>query len=133
MFHLDLHNIFLTLYNCFLLKGEVKMDFNDDGETVVVNKEFKTQPNVVHGNGPSKVYLNNFGNYIAGAFVQDRCITCSENQLTLTVCSYFYLKMLFSIFGSYTLGYKFTNNNNGNIYFESNAICGRIFRWCDIH
>lgn len=38
-------------------------------------------PAVLHGNGPSKLALNNFGNYLAGAYHNGECVSCYENQI----------------------------------------------------
>lgn len=56
---------------------------DDDGEIFLVNSQHKTRPCVVHGNGPSKLVLNDYGNYLAGAFVFGKCRTCDENNLVL--------------------------------------------------
>jgi procollagen-lysine,2-oxoglutarate 5-dioxygenase, invertebrate len=55
----------------------------DNGEAFVVNNDFKTKPVVLHGNGNSKLTLNNFGNYLAGAFDNGDCKACEEDVLTL--------------------------------------------------
>lgn len=49
----------------------------------MVNSQHKTRPSVVHGNGPSKLVLNDYGNYLAGAFTNGKCRTCEENNLVL--------------------------------------------------
>lgn len=55
----------------------------DSSESYILNTAFKTRPSVIHGNGMSKLTLNNFGNYLAGAFMQSECKICTENRLTL--------------------------------------------------
>lgn len=65
---------------------EVTLDFADDtGEGFLRNSEYATVPMVVHGNGPSKVVLNGFGNYLAGAFVRGECKVCEEGRIMLPV------------------------------------------------
>lgn len=65
---------------------EVKLDFADDnGEGFLRNLDHETSPMVVHGNGPSKVILNGFGNYLAGAFVRGDCKVCGEGRIALPV------------------------------------------------
>lgn len=65
---------------------EVKLDFADDnGEAFLRNLDYQTTPMVVHGNGPSKVILNGFGNYLAAAFVRGECKVCGEGRLALPV------------------------------------------------
>lgn len=55
----------------------------DSGESYIYNTAFKTRPSMIHGNGPSKLTLNNFGNYLAGAFMQSECKICTENRVSL--------------------------------------------------
>lgn len=40
-----------------------------------------TTPSLIHGNGPSKTLLNNFGSYVAGAFKHNECQLCEEQKL----------------------------------------------------
>lgn len=61
--------------------GDVSVTINKEGETKLLNKKYGSNPSVVHGNGPSKLILNNFGNYLAGAYVDGECITCLENHV----------------------------------------------------
>lgn len=63
--------------------NQVKLQFGEDGEAYVYNTAFHTRPVVIHGNGPSKLALNNFGNYLASAFVGTECKICQENKLKL--------------------------------------------------
>lgn len=63
---------------------EVKLDINEEtGEAFLKNVDYETSPMVVHGNGPSKVILNGFGNYLAGAFVRGECKLCAKDRFTL--------------------------------------------------
>lgn len=57
------------------------MTINNEGESKLLNKKYASNPCIVHGNGPSKLTLNNFGNYIAGAYINGECITCLENNI----------------------------------------------------
>lgn len=66
-------------YFCSL--GDVSLVINKDGETKLLNKKYASSPVIVHGNGPSKIALNNFGNYLAGAFVDGECVTCTEDNI----------------------------------------------------
>ncbi|XP_058129261.1 procollagen-lysine,2-oxoglutarate 5-dioxygenase [Anopheles ziemanni] len=52
-------------------------------EATLANTEYSTKPAIVHGNGPSKLALNSYANYLAGAFVDGECKTVHENRLTL--------------------------------------------------
>lgn len=55
----------------------------DTKEAFLKNTEYNTTPMVVHGNGPSKLTLNGYANYLAGAFVDGECQTVKENQIEL--------------------------------------------------
>lgn len=60
------------------------MEYNDaTGEYFVKNVMADTMPSIIHGNGPSKGLLNNYGAYLAGAFKHNECQTCLENKLEL--------------------------------------------------
>lgn len=64
--------------------GQVKLEFDDEsGESFITNLESQSRPAIIHGNGPSKIQLNNFGNYLAGAFVFSRCVACEENVIEI--------------------------------------------------
>lgn len=47
------------------------------------NTEYSTVPYIIHGNGPSKLVLNGYANYLAGAFVDGECNTVNEDLLEL--------------------------------------------------
>lgn len=59
------------------------MQYNEDGEAMLINTAHQTRASIVHGNGPSKLTLNNYGNYLAGAFVNERCMVCDDNNIVL--------------------------------------------------
>lgn len=67
---------------------ELKLDF-ESSETGIsmLNTEQRTRPSVVHGNGPSKILLNNFGNYLANAWKATECPLCHSDTIQLKVCS----------------------------------------------
>lgn len=52
-------------------------------EATLKNSEYTSKPAIVHGNGPSKLALNSYANYLAGAFIDGECKTVQENRLTL--------------------------------------------------
>lgn len=63
-----------------VISGQVKLEFDDNsGESFITNLESQTRPAIIHGNGPSKIQLNNFGNYLAGAFVFSSCVACQDH------------------------------------------------------
>lgn len=64
--------------------ADLRLD-TEKRERILVNIAYKTTPSIIHGNGPSKMFLNNYGNYIAGAFVDDQCVECSERIVALKV------------------------------------------------
>lgn len=63
--------------------AEVTLKFDDNGRASLINTAHGTQPAVFHGNGPSKMYLNTYGNYIADAFVNGDCVACAEQRIEL--------------------------------------------------
>lgn len=60
--------------------GDVLVTINAQGETNLLNKKFSTNPSIVHGNGPSKLHLNNYGNYLARAFAEGECKWCTKDN-----------------------------------------------------
>ncbi|XP_052865938.1 procollagen-lysine,2-oxoglutarate 5-dioxygenase [Anopheles cruzii] len=54
-----------------------------ESEPTLTNTEYNTKPAIVHGNGPSKLTLNNYANYLAGAFVDGVCKVVEENRQKL--------------------------------------------------
>lgn len=64
--------------------ADVRITYNEaSGEYFVKNAVTDTVPSLIHGNGQSKVILNNFGTYVAGAFKYQECQLCLENKLEL--------------------------------------------------
>lgn len=64
--------------------SDVRITYNEaSGEYFVKNAVTDTVPSLIHGNGPSKIILNNFGSYVAGAFKYQECQLCRENKLEL--------------------------------------------------
>ena len=66
------------------LNGEqdnVELRFAGD-QPYVDNLVYETKPLVIHGNGPSKMLLNNLGNYLAHSYdLENGCLECWENKL----------------------------------------------------
>ncbi|XP_050088585.1 procollagen-lysine,2-oxoglutarate 5-dioxygenase isoform X1 [Anopheles aquasalis] len=54
-----------------------------EAEAMLKNTEYSSKPAIVHGNGPSKLTLNSYANYLAGAFVDGVCKTVEENRIQL--------------------------------------------------
>lgn len=68
--------------------GDVRVSYNEaTGEYFVKNVVTDNVPCVIHGNGPSKVLLNNFGSYVAGAFKHNECQLCKENKKEVSMVS----------------------------------------------
>ncbi|XP_060516799.1 procollagen-lysine,2-oxoglutarate 5-dioxygenase isoform X2 [Cylas formicarius] len=68
---------------------EIQFKENKDAkseEYFLKNKEFNTQPLIVHGNGPSKLTLNYLGNYLPNGVWNsiDGCTACRNNEINLT-------------------------------------------------
>lgn len=65
--------------------ADVRISYNDaTGEYFVKNVLTDNVPSLIHGNGQSKILLNNFGSYVAGAFKHNECQFCRENKLDLS-------------------------------------------------
>uniref|UniRef100_T1IVE2 Fe2OG dioxygenase domain-containing protein n=1 Tax=Strigamia maritima TaxID=126957 RepID=T1IVE2_STRMM len=63
--------------------GDVELRFRNN-EAYLSNTAYATNPAVVHGNGPSKVTLNNLGNYLAKSWEQEAgCPSCQDNLVNL--------------------------------------------------
>ncbi|KAH7693858.1 Procollagen-lysine,2-oxoglutarate 5-dioxygenase precursor [Aphelenchoides avenae] len=64
---------------------QVEREFdNEDGHAMVFNADYNTHPAVIHGNGPSKIRLNQLGNYIAHRYNRDfGCRLCQEPLVEL--------------------------------------------------
>ena len=53
-------------------------------EPYVENLVYETKPIIIHGNGPSKLLLNNLGNYLAHSYdLENGCLECWENKFEL--------------------------------------------------
>ncbi|XP_017472673.1 PREDICTED: procollagen-lysine,2-oxoglutarate 5-dioxygenase 1 [Rhagoletis zephyria] len=64
-------------------REDVKLNVDlDSNEGKLQNINFMTEPSIIHGNGPSKMELNAFANYLAKTFKGD-CLICQENRLEL--------------------------------------------------
>lgn len=71
----------LALLPFFLDDVELMFDVSN---VRLKNKRFGTVPIVVHGNGPSKLYLNHLGNYLANSWTfDDGCLSCVEDTFAL--------------------------------------------------
>lgn len=70
-------DIFMNLNGA---KNEVILKFAEkDGRPVVLNKKSKKEPSVIHGNGPSKITLNWYGNYLADGWSEAKgCQICND-------------------------------------------------------
>ncbi|EDV97127.1 GH16659, partial [Drosophila grimshawi] len=64
-------------------KDDVKLRVDlDSNQGILENVNFLTKPNIIHGNGLSKVDLNAYGNYLAKTF-SGICTVCMEYLLDL--------------------------------------------------
>lgn len=60
---------------------EIELDFQDkETDSIhVVNKEYRTRPLIIHGNGPSDLFLDIIGDYIGGSWsLKDGCVLCKN-------------------------------------------------------
>lgn len=66
----------------YFLADNLRLEYNEaTGEYFVKNIFTESLPSIFHGNGPGKNLINNYGNYIAGAFKHKECQLCTEVQL----------------------------------------------------
>lgn len=62
----------------------VDEDSKDSSYKILKNVVMHTRPLIIHGNGPSKIYLNNFANYLAKAYHPvEGCRHCKLGELNL--------------------------------------------------
>lgn len=81
---LDHHSELFFNLNGATKEGKIKEDA-DTGDLILENEQYYTYPAIVHGNGPSKVTLNTYGNYLAQAVKHGECESVKENLMTLDV------------------------------------------------
>lgn len=120
--------IFQNLYGA---SGDVRISYNDaTGEYFVKNVVIDTSPSLIHGNGPSKVLLNNFGSYLAGAFKHNECQLCQEDKVDVSsvghilTFTHYLLKMTGNI---YLIGpSKLTKGSYCDSHSESDTIPRRV-------
>lgn len=68
--------------------ADVQLRSNSTKETwpYIENIVTKERPLIVHGNGPSKMTLNHYGNYLAKAWsASEGCALCAEKRIKLKV------------------------------------------------
>lgn len=66
-------------------QNDVKLEVDlDSNQGVLQNIDFLTTPAIIHGNGPSKINLNAYANYLAKTF-SGVCTFCQEYPLELNV------------------------------------------------
>jgi hypothetical protein len=66
-----------------VLTADVELMFGGQ-EAYLQNTVYNTVPLVVHGNGPSKLVLNTFGNYLAKSWnPEDGCLSCWDDSIFL--------------------------------------------------
>ena len=64
-------------------RDEVELEFTNNS-TTAVNTIYSTKPAVLHGNGPSKLFLNFLGNYVPNEWsTSGGCRRCQEMSLQL--------------------------------------------------
>lgn len=72
-------DVFLNLNGA---SNDIRLVYNDaSGEYSIKHSITETTPSLIHGNGPSKDLLNNFGSYLAGAYKHKECQLCNEQKL----------------------------------------------------
>ncbi|OCT80922.1 procollagen-lysine,2-oxoglutarate 5-dioxygenase 2 isoform X1 [Xenopus laevis] len=70
----------------------------EDGKARVRNSQYETLPALIHGNGPTKLQLNYFGNYIPNVWAPETgCGTCDLDTIDLSAATA-YPKVTIGIF-----------------------------------
>ncbi|XP_072047684.1 procollagen-lysine,2-oxoglutarate 5-dioxygenase 1-like [Amphiura filiformis] len=65
-------------------RDDVKLRF-EGRNSLLHNIKFNTVPICIHGNGPSKLHLNQLGNYLVNMWSQDNgCLGCEEDRIRIT-------------------------------------------------
>uniref|UniRef100_A0A0M3ISG0 Radical SAM protein n=1 Tax=Ascaris lumbricoides TaxID=6252 RepID=A0A0M3ISG0_ASCLU len=69
------------------VREDIALEFDDNGDAQVANIPYNTHPLIIHGNGPSKLFLNHLANYIGKAWSAQRgCLFCeTSNYVNLEV------------------------------------------------
>ncbi|VDM48459.1 unnamed protein product [Toxocara canis] len=64
------------------VKDDIALEFDDNGDAHVTNVPYNTHPIIIHGNGPSKLFLNYLANYIGKTWsAQEGCLFCENDKL----------------------------------------------------
>lgn len=75
---LIIHFLFSSINNL----ASIRLEYNDEnGLSFIKNVDSETTPSIVHGNGPSKTILNNYGTYLAGNWAHGKCLICEDNLM----------------------------------------------------
>ncbi|CAI4231375.1 unnamed protein product [Auanema sp. JU1783] len=60
---------------------DVELQFDDNGDALAYNAAYNTHPAIIHGNGPSKKYLNYLTNYLAKRWSSATgCFNCGDKS-----------------------------------------------------
>uniref|UniRef100_A0A0N5AT88 procollagen-lysine 5-dioxygenase n=1 Tax=Syphacia muris TaxID=451379 RepID=A0A0N5AT88_9BILA len=60
---------------------DVALEFTSTGKATLHSIPYATHPAVIHGNGPSKIALNHFGNYLGKAWTEnEQCLLCAVSD-----------------------------------------------------
>ncbi|XP_075991583.1 procollagen lysyl hydroxylase isoform X2 [Anticarsia gemmatalis] len=79
---LDHNSAIFQNLNGALSDVQLKINTTDETYPYIENAVTKERPLIVHGNGPSKLTLNYFGNYLAKAWsVSEGCVLCKEKHV----------------------------------------------------
>ena len=65
---IGLDSISRIFFNLNGATEEAEIEYDEEGQAQVFHKSYNTHPVVIHGNGPSKIYLNHLENYVAGGY-----------------------------------------------------------------
>lgn len=79
----------------FIADVQLKPNTTTEKWPYIENVATKERPLIVHGNGPSKMMLNHFGNYLAKAWsATEGCSLCAEKKIELKVTQFDFFKLI---------------------------------------
>lgn len=89
----------IILFKCFAADVQLKANSTKEIWPYIENVATKERPLIVHGNGPSKLTLNHFGNYLAKAWsISEGCALCKEKRVEYKVWVILHTSYTYCIF-----------------------------------
>jgi procollagen-lysine,2-oxoglutarate 5-dioxygenase len=77
-------NVFQTLNGGL---EHVRLELDESNEYQLLNDKFNTSPLILIGNGPAKLALNQYGNYLSSTFKQDECRIGNDQPIPMKLAA----------------------------------------------